>query len=99
MEHEGDSDTDCNCRVRNDPQMLGKSAGKVENRRTNRSHPKSTIVEIGQKSPGDMKRFVFTQTPVKDLQLTLMGKLVRSKIMTTTKTKITLENNKLNTTE
>ena len=36
-----------------------------------------SIVENGQnteKSPGDLRRFVVTQTPAKDHQLTLMGK-------------------------
>ena len=39
------------------------------------NHPNYSIVEIGQnkeKSPGDLRRLIVTQAPVKDHQLTLM---------------------------
>ena len=45
-------------------------------------NPNNSIAEIGQnteKNLGDLRRLVVTQTPVKDYQLTLMGKLSRSK--------------------
>ena len=47
------------------------------NKRTSEDHPNYSIVEIGQnttKSPGDLRRFAVTQTPVENHQLTLMGK-------------------------
>ena len=49
---------------------LNNLAGKVKNRRMIRDHPNYSIVKIGQntvKNHGD-----FTQTPVKDHQLTLV---------------------------
>ena len=41
----------------------------------NRINSKCSIVEIGQnteKSPGDLRRFAISQTPVKDNQQTLV---------------------------
>ena len=67
MEHEGDGDTNGNWWTRNDPLRLGKGAG-VRNRRTSRDHPNYSIAKVGQnteKSPGDLRRPVVTQTPVK----------------------------------
>ena len=51
-----------------DSQGLGK-------RRMRGDHLNYSIVEIGKntkKSPGDLKRLIVTQTPVKDHQLRLM---------------------------
>ena len=48
IEHEGDSDTNCNRCPRNDLQRLGKRAERVENRRTSRDHPNYSIVKIGK---------------------------------------------------
>ena len=51
--------------------------GRLENKSTSRDHPNYSIIEIGQnteKSPGDLKRLVVTQTPVENHQQTLMGK-------------------------
>ena len=42
---------------------------KVKTRRVNREHPNQRMFEIGEntvKSPGDLRRFAFTQTPMKD---------------------------------
>ena len=50
MEHEGDHDTNCNWRTRNDIQRLFKKVGRVENRRTSRDHPSYHIVKIDQKT-------------------------------------------------
>ena len=41
------------------------------------NHPNYCVIEIGQnteKSPGDLKRLVVTQTPVGNHRLTLVGK-------------------------
>ena len=73
MEYEDDSDTNCNWHTWSGFQKLGKSAGRVKNRRTYRDHLDYGIVEIAQntkKSPGDLRRFVVTQTPVKEHLLT-----------------------------
>ena len=48
----------------------------------NGDHPNYSILEIGQnteKSPGDLKRFVVTQTPVGNHQLTLAWKTLQRK--------------------
>ena len=74
MEHEGESDTNCNWCIQNNPQRLGKGVGRVGNQRMRRDHP-SYIVKIGQnteKSPGDLRRFTVTQTQVKDHQIALV---------------------------
>ena len=50
---------------------------QVGNKSTSREHPHYGIIKIGQnteKSPADLKRFVVTQTPVENYQLTLMRK-------------------------
>ena len=42
-----------------------------------RDYPNSSIIKIGQnseKSPGDLRRFVFTRAPIKNHQLTLITK-------------------------
>ena len=73
MEHDGDGYTNCNLYAQND----GKEDGRVGNWRTSRDHLNYSIVKIGQnteKSPGDLRRLVVTQTPVKDHQLTLVSK-------------------------
>ena len=44
-------------------------AGRIRNQRTNRDHPNYIIVKIGkntEKSPGDLRRLVIIDTPVKD---------------------------------
>ena len=49
----------------------------LKNNRTRKDHPNYCVIEISQnteKSPGDLRRLVFTQTPVKDPQLTLVWK-------------------------
>ena len=54
----------------NDPERLGKGAGIVGNRRTNRDHPNSSKGQNTKKSPGDVRRLPVNLTPVKDHQLT-----------------------------
>ena len=57
--------------------------GGHENKRTGGDHPNYCINEIGQnteKSPGDLRRLAVTQTPVKDHQLTLIGKTLNNDI-------------------
>ena len=64
--------------------MLGKKAGGIGYLETNRDNPNYCIVEIGQnteKSPGGLRRLTVTQTLVKDHQLALEEKSIRSIII------------------
>ena len=52
------------------PKGLEKELEELDIRRTNGNHPNLTIVKIGQiteKSPGDLRRLVITQIPVKTI--------------------------------
>ena len=71
VEHEGDGDTTCNRCTWNDPQRLGKKAGRIGNRKTNRNHTNYSTVEIGQntgKSSGDLGKLAVTRIPERDHQ-------------------------------
>ena len=75
MEYEGDCDTNYNWCTWNNTQRISKGAGGVRNQRMSLDHPNHSIVEVGQnteKSPGDIRRLTFIQTPVKAHQLTLV---------------------------
>ena len=77
MEHENDSDTIYYWCSLKDRQRLGKPTGIPGNRRMCRDHPICCVVEIGQnteRNPGDLRRFVLTQTSLKDLELMLFKK-------------------------
>ena len=79
MEHAGDNYTNCNWYVWN---RITKRTGELGSWRTRGDHPNYSIIGNGQnteKSPGDLGRLAVTQTPVKDHQLTLMGKTLMSK--------------------
>ena len=54
--------------------------GSLGNWRTGRDYPNDSIAKNRQNpetSPGDLTRFAVTQTPVKNHQLTLMGKTLQ----------------------
>ena len=77
MQLQGDGDTNYSWRALNSSKRLEKGSGRVGNQRSNRDRPVYSIVEIGQntqKSPGDTRKLVVTQTPFKDSQPTLVGK-------------------------
>ena len=77
MEREGNVYTSCNWGTWNDPQRLGKGMEIAGNWRTSQDHPNYRILEISQnteRSPGVLRRLSVTQIPVKDHQLTLVGK-------------------------
>ena len=60
-------------------ETITRMARRVGNWRTNRYHPKYSIVEARQyteKSPGNL-RLAVTQPPMKDHQRTLVGKKTR----------------------
>ena len=75
MEHESDGDTNCHWCTRYSQQRIGIGTGGFRNKRTSGDHPNYIIVEIGpntEKSPGDLRRFAVTQTPVESYQLKLI---------------------------
>ena len=77
MEHEGDNYTSRDWCFWYSHQRIIKGIG---GRRTSGNHPNYNIIENGQKtekSPGDLRKLVVTQTPVKDHQLKLMGKTLK----------------------
>ena len=60
--------------------MFGKGTGGLGNKRTSGDNLYYSIVEGGQnteESPGDVKRFVVTQTRVKNHQLRLERKILK----------------------
>ena len=59
---------------------LGTGTGSLGNKKTSGEHPNDSFVEIGQnteKSPGDLRRFAVTQTPVENHQLILVQKTLK----------------------
>ena len=70
MEHGSNGDTNCNLCTWNNPQMIGKETGRSGNKRTRGDHPDYSIIKIGQKSPGDLRRLVAKQTLVSIHRLT-----------------------------
>ena len=80
MEYEGDGDTSCNWCTRYRYQRFGTGTGELGNKRTCGDYTKYSTIEIGQNtemSPGDLKGFAITQTPVKNHQLTLGWKTLK----------------------
>ena len=64
--------------------MIGEGAGGLGNKRTIGDHSNYSIAEIGYKtewSPGGLKGLVVTQTPVRNHQLSLVGKTLKRKII------------------
>ena len=75
MEHESDGGTSCNWCARYSHQRIGTGTGRLGNKRTNGHHPNYSIIEIGQnteKSLGDLRRLVISETPVENHQTTLV---------------------------
>ena len=57
------------------PQKIVKGTERFVSKRTKRDHLDNIIIKICQdteKSPGDLRRFAVTQTPVENQQLTLV---------------------------
>ena len=60
---------------------LVKGLRGLGNKRTSGDHPNYSIIEIGQnteKIPGDLRKLVVTETPVKDHQLIIFTQPLRS---------------------
>ena len=67
--------TNCNWSSWYSHQRIGTETGGLENMRTSGNHPNYCITEIDQnteKSSGDLRRLIVTQTLVKDHQLTMI---------------------------
>ena len=78
MYHESDGDINCNWHTPYSNQRIGTGIGGLGNKRTCRDHPNVIIIVFGQNTesyPGDFRRLAVTQTPVRNHQLTLLGKL------------------------
>ena len=74
VEHESDNNTNCDRYFWHSHQRIIKEIGGLGNKTTSGDHSNYYIFENGQnteKSPGVLRRFIVTQTPVKDHQLTL----------------------------
>ena len=83
MEHEGDDDTNCNWCVRYRYQRISKGSRRLGNKRTSGDHQDYSISKISQnteKSPGDVRRFAVTQTPMEDHWLKLVWKTLKGLI-------------------
>ena len=80
MKHEGEGDSNCGWCTWNHFLRTGKKIGRLGNKRAFRDHPDYSIIKIDQNtetSPGDLRRLAVTQTPVRNQQLTLVGKTLR----------------------
>ena len=72
VEHAGDNYTNCNWCIWNSNKRITIGTGGLGSWRTGGDHPNDSIIENGQnteKSPGDLRRLVVTQTPVKNHEL------------------------------
>ena len=72
MEHEGESDTNCNWSALSNPQIICKGSEKFGNKRTSKYHKDYSIIKINQnteRSPGDLKSLALTQTFLKNYYL------------------------------
>ena len=77
MEHESDGDSNCKWRPRYSHQRFGTGTEGLGDKRTIGDHPNYRFGEISQnteKSPGNLRRFAVTQTPVENHRLMLMWK-------------------------
>ena len=75
MEHESDSDTNCNQCTQYSHQRIDKQTGQTGNNSIKGEHPNYNIIKTDQnteKSPGDLRRLAVTQTSVEDNRLTLV---------------------------
>ena len=76
MEHEVDSDTNCNSCTWNNLQRICIGTGRLGNKRASRDHPDNgiKISQNSEKSLGDMRRLVVTQTSVRNPSANAAGK-------------------------
>ena len=70
IEHKSNGDTNCNRCNWNNRKRIGKGTIRFGNLRTSREHPDCSINKIDQnteKSPGNLRNFAITQTPIKKI--------------------------------
>ena len=75
VEHESEGDNNCHRRSWYSHQMIGIRTRELRNKKTIGDNPNYNIAKIGQnieKNPGELRKLVVIQTPVKNDQLTLM---------------------------
>ena len=75
-----DGDTNCNWCTRYSQQKIDTGTGGLGNKRTRGNHPNYSITKIGQnteKTPGNLRRLVVTQTPGRNHQETLTRKTLK----------------------
>ena len=80
MEHEGDGNTYSNWCTWNNPQKIVKGTTRFWNKRISGDHPDYNIINIDQnteKSPEDLRKYLVTQIPVNNHQLTLVQKYLK----------------------
>ncbi len=71
MEHEGDNYTNRDCCFWFSNLRITKGTGGLGSWRTSEDHPNYSIIKNSlnsEKSPGNLRRFAVTQTPVEDHQ-------------------------------
>ena len=84
MEHESVDYTNCNRCSWHSHQRIATGTGELWKNRTSGDHPNYCIIELGQnteKSPGDLRRLVVTQTPVRNYYLMLLWKSLKREQM------------------
>ena len=76
MEHKSNGYTNCSWCSWYIQQRLIKRPGGLGNKRTSGDYPNYCMIKIGQntekESPGDLRRLVVTQTPMRNHRLTLV---------------------------
>ena len=80
VEHESDGNTNCNWCFWYSNQRIGTKIGELGNKWASGHYPNFSIIKIGQnaeKSPGDLRRLVVTNNPMKNHRLTLVWKTRR----------------------
>ena len=77
MEHEGDSDTNCNWCTWNNLQKFDREIRRLRNQRSSRERLNNSIIKIGQnteKNPGDLRSLKLQRKPI---MLTLVWKTLK----------------------
>ena len=80
IEYENDGEASFNWRTRNSHQRMDKGNNVIGNKRVSLNNLYSSVVKIGQntkKNPGDFRRLVVTQTPVKGHQQIVVRKTLK----------------------
>ena len=75
--HESDGNTNCNWCSLYSHEMNDTGTGGLGNKRMSGDHPNSSIIKISlnrEASSWDLRRLVFTQTPMRNYRLTLVWK-------------------------